>query len=303
VDVDTWLSTTLECKFLPLEDFVKLCEKAQEILLEESNVQNISSPVTVCGDIHGQFFDLLELFKTGGDITHTNYIFMGDYVDRGYHSLETLTLLLIYKIKYPFKITLLRGNHESRYISGVYGFYEECVRKYGNAKAWKCANQVFDMMGIAALIDGTILCVHGGISPLLPTLDRYRHLDREQEVPQHGGFADLLWSDPDPDIEWWVASMRGAGWNFGGQAVSQFVHTNNLKLICRSHQLVNEGYQYLFQKKLVTVWSAPNYCYRCGNVAAVLHLDSNLNAEMKIFNAVAEDMRDTPSIATPQYFL
>ncbi len=164
-------------------------------MIEESNIQPVSSPVTVCGDIHGQFYDLLELFRVGGEIPSTSYIFMGDFVDRGYYSLETLTLLMVLKarylkfIRYPDKITLLRGNHESRQITQVYGFYDECITKYGNANVWKNCCTVFDYLTLAAIVDGRVLCVHGGLSPDVRTLDQIRTIQRCQEIPHEGSFC------------------------------------------------------------------------------------------------------------------
>lgn len=165
------------CKYLPENDLKRLCDYVCDLLLEESNVQPVSTPVTVCGDIHGQFYDLCELFRTGGQVPDTNYIFMGDFVDRGYYSLETFTYLLALKAKWPDRITLLRGNHESRQITQVYGFYDECQTKYGNANAWRYCTKVFDMLTVAALIDEQILCVHGGLSPDIKTLDQIEPLN------------------------------------------------------------------------------------------------------------------------------
>ena len=182
--------------------------------MEESNVQPVSSPVTVCGDIHGQFHDLLKLLETGGDVPDTNYIFMGDFVDRGYNSLESFTLLLLLKARHPQCVTLLRGNHESRQITQVYGFYDECQRKYGNANAWRWCTDVFDYLTLSAVIDGKVLCVHGGLSPDIRTLDQVRTIDRLCEIPHEGPFCDMMWSDPE-DLETWAVSPRGAGWLFG----------------------------------------------------------------------------------------
>lgn len=278
--------------------------QVKELLLEESNVQPVSSPVIICGDIHGQFYDLIELFQTGGRIQEgTNYIFMGDFVDRGYYSLETFTYLLTLKARYPNQITLLRGNHESRQITQVYGFYDECQQKYGNANAWKYCTQVFDYLTLAAIIDGRVLCVHGGLSPDVRTLDQIRTIPRNQEIPHEGPFCDLMWSDPE-DIETWQVSPRGAGWLFGSRVTMEFTRVNKLDLICRAHQLVQEGYKYMFQERnLVTVWSAPNYCYRCGNVASILALDTNLHREFKIFNAVPDTDRTAPARTAVPYFL
>jgi len=268
---DEWITTIKECKYLPEPDLKKLCEMVKELLLEESNVQPVAAPVTICGDIHGQFYDLKELFRVGGHPPETNYIFMGDFVDRGYYSLETLTYLLALKARWPEKITLLRGNHESRQITQVYGFYDECQQKYGNANAWKYCTQVFDLLTVAALIDGRVLCVHGGLSPDIRTLDQIRTINRNQEIPHEGDFCDLMWSDPE-DIETWQVSPRGAGWLFGSRVTNEFVTINNLEVIARAHQLVNDGYKFMFNKQLVTVWSAPNYCYRYFRFCAVVIL-------------------------------
>ena len=300
---DKWLESLKECKCLSEHDLKLLCDKTKEILMEESNVQPVSAPVTVCGDIHGQFYDLLELFRTGGQIPSSKYVFMGDYVDRGYNSVETLELLLCLKLKYPGHITLLRGNHESRQICFSYGFYEEISRKYGNANPWRYFNDLFDYLPIGAIIEGKIFCIHGGLSPLISTIDQIRLLNRKQEIPHEGAFCDLMWSDPD-DIEAWIISTRGAGYIFGWKVVNEFNRINDLNLICRAHQLVNEGFKYWFRdQNLVTVWSAPNYCYRCGNKASILKLGPNLERKFDLFNAVPESSNSLPPKSIVPYFL
>ena len=300
---DKWLEDLKELKCLSERDLKLLCEKAKEIFIEESNVQNVSAPVIICGDIHGQIYDLLELFKKGGDIPNSRYVFMGDYVDRGYNGVEVLELLLALKIKYPEHITLLRGNHESRQICFAYGFYEEITRKYGNANAWEYFTDLFDYLPLAALVEGKIFCVHGGLSPYISTVDQIRLINRKMEIPREGVFCDLMWSDPD-DIETWIISCRGAGWIYGWKVVDEFTHINGLELICRAHQLVNEGFKYWFRdKNLVTVWSAPNYCYRCGNKASILKLGPKLE---RTFNMVEvnekSDKAPQPKTLVP-YFL
>ena len=272
-------------------------------------------------------------------------------MDRGFYSLESFLLLLCLKVRYPDRMTLIRGNHESRQITTVYGFYDECLRKYGSANVWRYCCEVFDYLALGAIVlgasstlepskqkvnpsqsnsitstqeyadpdieievlnseggsistiprqkegnskqpaktgppgtgasgwsrgtsgssSGAVLCVHGGLSPLIDTVDKIRLLDRKQEVPHEGAMCDLLWSDPD-EIDGWGLSPRGAGFLFGADIVKVFNHANDLSLIARAHQLVMEGFKEMFDNSIVTVWSAPNYCYRCGNVAAILEL-------------------------------
>jgi len=302
-DLDRQIEQLKRCEIIKESEVKELCQKAMDILMEESNVQRVDAPVTICGDIHGQFYDLKELFKVGGDCPDTNYLFLGDFVDRGFYSVETFLLLLALKVRYPDRITLIRGNHESRQITQVYGFYDECLKKYGSVNVWRYCTEIFDYLSLSALIEERILCVHGGLSPSINTLDQIRVIDRKQEVPHDGAMCDLLWSDPE-DIEGWGLSPRGAGYLFGGNVVKQFNHANSLELIARAHQLVMEGSKYMFEKTLVTVWSAPNYCYRCGNVAAILELDENRTANFKVFEAAPEEARGIPAKKpAPEYFL
>lgn len=137
-----------------------------------------------------------------------------------YRSLTPSESCCLLAPRWPDRVTLLRGNHESRQITQVYGFYDECQHKYGNANVWKSCCQVFDYLNLAAIIDGRILAVHGGLSPDVRTLDQIRIIARAQEVPHEGAFCDLMWSDPD-DVEGWAVSPRGAGWLFGGRVTRE----------------------------------------------------------------------------------
>jgi len=238
--------------------------------------------VTVCGDVHAQFYDVLEIFRRGGELPKTNYIFTGNFINKGYYSVETLELLLAYKARYPQHITLLRGNHESRMVSQVYGFYDEAFRKYASNNVWRWCMEVFDCLPIAALIDSRILCVHGGLSPSIDTIDDMRALYRAVEIPDEGPLFDCAWSNPDDILGWGVS--RAPGYMFGADVVDHFAHVNGLELLCRSHQLIMEGYSYHFDNKnVLTVWSAPNYCDRCGNIGALFVLNEHLDREMKLF--------------------
>jgi len=290
VDIDKWIDKISSCEKLTENELKTLFQIAKLILIQENNIQIITSPVTICGDIHGQLHDLLELFKTGGPLPDQKYVFLGDYVDRGYYSIETWTLLILFKVKYPDSICLLRGNHESKTITSVYGFYDEILRKYGNSGPWKYSCELFDLLPLVALIDNKIWCVHGGLSPEGKQIDSFRFINRFQDVPQEGLFCDALWSDPEEMDDTWMVSPRGGGFLFNLDPVREFNHINSTTLICRAHQIVDEGYKYPFiEESLVTIWSAPNYCYRCGNLASVLYLDQDLNREFKIFRDVEVD--------------
>jgi serine/threonine-protein phosphatase 2A catalytic subunit len=271
-DLEVWLNKLHQGTPLTELEVKSLTELARERLLQESNVQPVQAPVTICGDIHGQWHDLMELFRIGGNAPDTNYLFMGDYVDRGYYSVETVSLLVCLKVRYPDRVYILRGNHESRQITQVYGFYDECVRKYGSANVWKLFTDLFDYFPLTAVVDQSIFCLHGGLSPSIDTLDHVRQLDRVQEVPHEGPMCDLLWSDPD-DRTGWGISPRGAGFTFGSDISSQFNSRNSLQMVARAHQLVMEGYNWSHDGAVVTIFSAPNYCYRCGNQAAILEVD------------------------------
>jgi len=301
-DVDRWIETLLQCKPLSEQDVKALCDKAREILQTESNVQPVRCPVTVCGDIHGQFHDLMELFKIGGQAPDTNYLFMGDYVDRGYYSVETVSLLVVLKVRYKERLTILRGNHESRQITQVYGFYDECLRKYGNANVWKMFTDLFDYLPLTALIENQIFCLHGGLSPAIESLDSVRLLVRIQEVPHEGAMCDLLWSDPD-DRSGWGNSPRGAGSTFGQDISEQFNHKNGLSLIARAHQLVMEGYNWCHNQNVVTIFSAPNYCYRCGNQAAIMELDEGMENLFLQYDPAPRRGEPHVTRRTPGYFL
>lgn len=270
---------------------------------------------------------------------------LGDYVDRGYYSVETVTLLVCLKIRYPQRITILRGNHESRQITQVYGFYDECLREYGNANVWKYFTDLFDYLPLTALIENQIFCLHGGLSPSIDTLDNIRSLDRIQEVPHEGPMCDLLWSDPDDRCGWGI-SPRGAGYTFGQDISEAFNHNNGLTLVARAHQLVMEGYNWSQDRNVVTIFSgmlalqdlvlvmrdlatmtnhvslAPNYCYRCGNQAAIMEIDEHLKYTLyavtpplqseKVFTDAIYSLQFDPcpragepmvSRRTPDYFL
>ena len=266
---------------LTQEEIKFLCTKSLDIFMEEPVLLEVSAPVNICGDTHGQFNDLLRLFEFGGRPPETNYLFLGDYVDRGKNSVETMCLLLAYKIKYPKNVFLLRGNHESELINHVYGFYDECRRRY-NIKTYKLFSDCFNWLPISAIVDDKILCMHGGLSPELVSLDRIRKIVRPTEVPDKGILCDLLWSDPDKNVDGWGNNERGVSVTFNEGIVNKIVEDLDIDLVCRAHQVVERGFEFFADKKLVTVFSAPNYCNQFDNAGAMMLVDENLVCGFKI---------------------
>ena len=302
MDLDLYLETIRQTKRLEEDQLRMIFTKLMEVLYQEGTVHPLPLPIVICGDIHGQLHDLFELFKISGGPENNRYLFLGDYVDRGYYSLETFAYLACLKLKYPDHIYLLRGNHECRQVNQLYGFYDECVNVYGHAGLWRMCNEVFDLLPIGALVANKIFCIHGGLSPEVKLIEQIPLIERQDELPANGALADLTWSDPD-DIDGWGANPRGAGWLFGPQPTHEFCANNKIDLICRAHQLAMSGYQYHFgETQLVTVWSAPNYMYRSGNDASVLKIDENFNRDFVIFKAVPDDQRVVPDETTPFYF-
>uniref|UniRef100_A0A0N4ZEQ3 Serine/threonine-protein phosphatase n=1 Tax=Parastrongyloides trichosuri TaxID=131310 RepID=A0A0N4ZEQ3_PARTI len=261
-----------------------LCMKSREIFLSQPMLLELEAPLKICGDVHGQFYDLLRLFEYGGFPPESNYLFLGDYVDRGKQSLETICLLLAYKIKYPENFFLLRGNHESAAINRIYGFYDECKRRY-NIKLWKTFTDCFNCLPVAAVIDEKIFCCHGGLSPDLQSLDQIKHMSRPTDVPDQGLLCDLLWSDPDKDVTGWGENDRGVSFTFGAEVVSKFLTKFDLDLICRAHQecfVVEDGYEFFAKRKLVTLFSAPNYCGEFDNAGSMMTVDETLMCSFQI---------------------
>ncbi|ODV95921.1 hypothetical protein PACTADRAFT_56394 [Pachysolen tannophilus NRRL Y-2460] len=297
LNLDQCLEQLYNNNLLGEELIKKLCFKLKELLITESNIVHLQTPITVVGDIHGQFYDLLEIFKIGGYPPDTNYLFLGDYVDRGYHSVETISLLIVLKLKYPNRVNLIRGNHESRQITTNYGFYTECINKYGsNSMVWQYFTDLFDYLILSCIIDNSIFCIHGGLSPNIQTINSILVIDRFKEIPHDGPMADLVWSDPDLDLLNFQISSRGAGYQFGINIVNKFLSINGFDKILRAHQLCNEGFQVFWNGKVTTVWSAPNYCYRCGNKASIMEVFNSFNDDdsylFNVFDASPESDKE-----------
>ena len=260
---------------------------SQPVLLE------LEAPIKICGDVHGQFYDLLRILEFGGYPPDANYLFLGDYVDRGKQSLETICLLLAYKIKYPENFFMTRGNHECSSINRIYGFYDECKKRF-SIKLWKTFTDCFNCLPVAAILDDKIICMHGGLGPDLDKIDRIRNIMRPTDVPERGLLCDLLWSDPDESSNGFGSNERGVSVVFNGKIVQNFLKTNDLDLICRAHQVVEEGYEFFADRKLVTVFSAPNYCGEFDNAGAMMSVSENLNCSFQILKPAnkLEDVKE-----------
>jgi len=285
-DIDSVITRLKETKgtkkaSLSLFEVETLCSKVREIFLTQPALLRLELPIKIAGDIHGQFFDLLNLFSLCGYPPEANYLFLGDYVDRGKQSLETICLLFAFKVKYPQNFFLLRGNHEASSINRVYGFYDECKRRY-NSKLWKTFSDVFNCLPISAIVGDKIFCTHGGISPDLKDMNQIDAIARPTEVPDMGMLTDLLWADPDKHIAGWGEGDRGVSYTFGKDIVKSFCEKNGFELICRAHQVVEDGYEFFADRALVTIFSAPNYCGEFDNDGGVVCVEEDLTCSFTI---------------------
>lgn len=250
-----------------------ICQAAREVFLSQPALLELAPAVKIVGDVHGQYTDLLRMFEMCGFPPNSNYLFLGDYVDRGKQSLETILLLLCYKLRYPENFFLLRGNHECANVTRVYGFYDECKRRC-NIKVWKSFVDTFNCLPIASIVAGKIFCVHGGLSPSLSHMDDIRNIARPTDVPDYGLLNDLLWSDPADMENDWEANERGVSYCFGKKVIMEFLQKHDFDLVCRAHMVVEDGYEFFTDRILVTVFSAPNVSQvMTGDNMLVLTLD------------------------------
>lgn len=266
IDLDDYIKRLLDAAYagkvtksacLKNAEITSICHRAREVLLSQPALLELDAPVKIVGDVHGQFTDLIRMFEMCGFPPNSNFLFLGDYVDRGKQSLETILLLLCYKIKYPENFFLLRGNHECANVTRVYGFYDECKRRC-NVKIWKTFIDTFNCLPIAAIVAAKIFCVHGGLSPALSHMDDIRNIARPTDVPDYGLLNDLLWSDPADMEQDWEANERGVSYCFGKKVITDFLAANDFDLVCRAHMVVEDGYEFFTDRVLVTVFSAPN---------------------------------------------
>ena len=271
------------------EEIKYLIDKSLPLFKESKMLIELEAPLRVCGDIHGQYYDLLRIFEHCGYPGEYNYLFLGDYVDRGKQSIESICLLLTYKIKCPNKVHLLRGNHESSVTNRIYGFYDECKRRY-NVRLWRNFTELFNFLPVAALIDEKILCMHGGLSPDLRNFSSINEISRPTDIPDSGLLCDLLWSDPDKDVLEFDENDRGVSVVFGEKIVQEFNRKNDLDLIIRAHQVVDDGYEFFAQRQLITIFSAPNYCGEFDNSAGIMIIDDALTCSLKVLRPV-ENMK------------
>jgi len=272
---------------LPTEQEIKLiCDKISEILINLDNIAEIECPLIVCGDIRGQFKDLLEMFNICGKIPDTNYLFLGNLVGNDEHNIETLLYILILKIKYPNRITFLRGNKETNLNDLRFPLENECKIRFGNYNVFYMFLNMFNLFQIAAIIKSKIFCIHGGICPQIDSLDDIKKLDRKNGMRIDSPLLlDLLTSQPYEDIDTFDIPIKGTGYLFGEKALDEFNQKNNIELFIRGHELFLDGYQYFFKNKLISLWSAPKFRPWVGNKAAILEFDEHMNKHIKVFEA------------------
>ena len=301
-NIDEIINKLLQAKSYKVNQEVPLIEaeirwlilKTSEILMNQPVFIELDSPLNICGDTHGQFYDLLRLFDYGEFPPKSNYLFLGDYVDRGKNSIETACLLFAYKIRYKENFFLLRGNHESENINKIYGFFDECKRRY-SVKLWKMFADCFNCLPIAAMVNDKILCMHGGLSPDLVSLEQLKKIVRPTEIPDDGLLCDLLWADPKydgRDGKDWGENERGISVTFSANLVEKFLDKFDLDLICRAHQVVENGFEFFANRQLVTVFSAPNYCGEFDNAGALMIIDENLNCSFKVLKPITKSVKN-----------
>jgi protein phosphatase len=273
-----------------------LCNQAEALFKQEPTVLRLNAPIKIFGDLHGQYADLMRLFdeygspSTSGDISYIDYLFLGDYVDRGSHSLEIIVLLLALKVENPSQVHLIRGNHEASDINAQFGFRLECVERLGDQGlwVWQRFNSLFNWMPLAAVIDGKILCMHGGIGRSMEYISEIEALQRPLTM-ETGGLLlmDLLWSDPTENdrVEGVHPNARGPGLvSFGPDRVHRYCEVNDLQLIVRAHECVMDGFERFAAGKLITVFSATNYCGTANNAGAILVVGRDLVVVPKLIH-------------------
>ncbi|EEF48677.1 bsu-protein phosphatase, putative [Ricinus communis] len=283
--------------FLDCNEIADLCDSAERIFCSEPSVLQLKAPIKIFGDLHGQFGDLMRLFdeygapSTAGDIAYIDYLFLGDYVDRGQHSLETITLLLALKVEYPHNVHLIRGNHEAADINALFGFRIECIERMGERDGiwvWHRINRLFNWLPLAALIEKKIICMHGGIGRSINHVEQIENLQRP--ISMEAGsivLMDLLWSDPteNDSVEGLRPNARGPGLvTFGPDRVMEFCNNNDLQLIVRAHECVMDGFERFAQGHLITLFSATNYCGTANNAGAILVLGRDLVVVPKLIH-------------------
>ncbi|KXS21730.1 calcineurin A [Gonapodya prolifera JEL478] len=270
------------------EQAMWILQKGTEILRREQNVLDVEAPITVCGDVHGQYYDLMKLLEVGGNPATTRYLFLGDYVDRGYFSIECYLYLLVLKIWYPTTLSMLRGNHECRHLTDYFTFKIECKHKYSESVYEACLES-FCALPLAAILNKQFLCIHGGLSPEMTSVQDIRNLNRFREPPTHGLMCDLLWADPVEDFgqeknaDFYAHNhVRGCSYFFSYNAACTFLENNNLLSLIRAHEAQDAGYRMYRKTKttgfpsVITIFSAPNYLDVYNNKAAVLKYENNV---------------------------
>jgi len=274
---------------------------AKEIWKNENSVLDLSDPIVIIGDLHGHIIDLFRIFHVFPDPKETKYLFLGDIVDRGEFSLETLTLIMILKILFPNNVYIIRGNHEFAEICESFGFLNEIMTQYGDIKLFNEFTDAFSFLPLAAQIGPNILCIHGGIGPFISDIQTIASVTRPcYSFEDHPVLDSLVWSDPTDVSGGYSESQRGYGYLFGEASFVDFLSRSSIKIVIRGHQCVDEGYSHMFNNRLITLFSASNYCGKSHNKAAVISIKDN-SLSFITFGPLQHPLRSSAIFYSPSF--
>ena len=285
VDVKDYESNMaqLVLPIIPVNFIESLCSEFVAIARSEPSCLDLPHDLVIVGDLHGHILDLLRILRKFGLPPTSNYLFLGDIIDRGEFSTETITLILLLKVLFPKNVFIIRGNHEFSDVFQACGFTQELLSIYGNPAVESYFSMAFSYMPIAAVIDKSILCVHGGIGPGVMSLNQLRDIERPIYNFQQEPISSILWSDPIERMSGFAPSTRGTGYFFGEDIIMNFFELNNLELMVRGHEMVQNGVDVIHGGRVVTVFSASYYCGISSNRAGVLVLKANGDKDVTTF--------------------
>lgn len=308
LDLDHCIESLKSGRLLNYMEIKIVSEKAKQIFKEEQNIVKISPPLTICGNINSQFSNLLEIFKISGDIPETNYLFLGGYSS----SIEVISLLFCLKVRYPKRITLLRGLSEDFGYSQTCGFYEEAKRNYGNEEIFKIICEVFNYLPLAAIINNNIFCISGGLSPDFETMEEINKIDRFVCIDNSDNIFGLMANSPVEYSYWkflyfyniingWMQAPKSNEKYFLEEVTERFEKKNKIDLIICGRHLMEDGFRFFHNNKLISLFSTPNFGIN-RNKGAIIEIDENMEKKFLFFNK-SIIKRNKNNLRIPDYFV